>query len=50
MSLFIGGLAFEQGGPALGVDDRLGILAGSTLSGVLGYLTLRLAAARNARD
>ncbi|MCP5347573.1 MAG: Na+/H+ antiporter NhaA [Gammaproteobacteria bacterium] len=41
MSLFIGGLAFEQGGPELGVDDRLGILAGSLLSGTLGYLLLR---------
>ena len=40
--LFIGGLAFEQGGPELGVDDRLGILAGSILSGTLGYLLLRL--------
>jgi len=43
MSLFIGSLAFEQGGPALGVDDRIGILAGSLLSGSLGYLLLRFA-------
>ncbi len=43
MSLFIGSLAFEQGGPALGVDDRVGILAGSLLSGSLGYLLLRFA-------
>ncbi len=41
MSLFIGSLAFEQGGPELGVDDRLGILAGSLLSGSLGFLILR---------
>ena len=47
MSLFIGSLAFQQGGPALGVDDRIGILAGSLLSGVLGYLVLRFAAGRN---
>lgn len=50
MSLFIGSLAFEQGGPALGVDDRIGILAGSLMSGVLGYLVLRLASRRNQAD
>jgi len=41
MSLFVGSLAFEQGGPAYGVDERLGILIGSFLSGVCGYLLLR---------
>ena len=41
MSLFIGSLAFEQGGPDFAVDDRVGILAGSLLSGILGYLVLR---------
>jgi len=41
MSLFIAGLAFESGvGQYLGVD-RLGILAGSLLSAVAGYLWLR---------
>ncbi len=40
MSLFVGSLAFEQGGPNA-VDDRLGILIGSMLSGILGYLVLR---------
>jgi len=40
MSLFIGSLAFEQGGPDYAVDDRLGILAGSLVSGILGYLVL----------
>ncbi|HEY5790235.1 MAG TPA: Na+/H+ antiporter NhaA [Gammaproteobacteria bacterium] len=43
MSLFIGSLAFEQGGPDYAVDDRLGILAGTALSAVLGYLVLRFA-------
>jgi NhaA family Na+:H+ antiporter len=43
MSLFISSLAFQKGGPAIGVDDRIGILAGSLLSGVLGYLVLRWA-------
>jgi len=50
MSLFVGSLAFEQGGPGLGVDDRIGILAGSLLSGVLGYLVLRFASPREAGD
>lgn len=43
MSLFIGSLAFEQaraGGIAL-CDERLGILMGSLLSGVIGYAVLR---------
>ncbi len=41
MSLFIGALAFEHEGPAYAVDVRLGILIGSLLAGILGYLILR---------
>jgi NhaA family Na+:H+ antiporter len=41
MSLFVGSLAFEQGGPDFAVDDRLGILLGSIASGILGYVVLR---------
>jgi NhaA family Na+:H+ antiporter len=41
MSLFISSLAFEQGDPNFVVDDRLGILVGSTLSAVAGYLLLK---------
>jgi NhaA family Na+:H+ antiporter len=41
MSLFISSLAFEQGGSAIAVDDRLGILVGSMASAVLGYAILR---------
>lgn len=41
MSLFIGGLAFEQAGDGNMMDDRLGILIGSLLSGSIGYLYLR---------
>ena len=40
MSLFISSLAFEEGWTNLNAD-RLGILVGSLLSGVLGYLILR---------
>lgn len=41
MSLFIGSLAFEQGGTQANLmNDRLGILVGSMLSAVVGYLYL----------
>ena len=43
MSLFISSLAFEQIGTALAIDDRLGILVGSFLAGITGYLVLRFA-------
>ncbi len=42
MSLFVGSLAFEQGGPDFAVDDRLGIITGSLASGILGYTVLRM--------
>lgn len=48
MSLFVGSLAFEQGGPDYAVDDRLGILLGSLVSGVAGYLVLRFVARSSA--
>ncbi len=43
MSLFIGSLAFEcSGGVCFDmVDERLGILLGSLLSGIIGYLVLK---------
>lgn len=47
MSLFIGGLAFP--GNALLVDEvKLGVLCGSILSGLAGYLVLRFAPRRRA--
>lgn len=42
MSLFISSLAFDQGGPDAIVTDRLGILAGSLVSGIAGYFWLKL--------
>lgn len=39
MSLFIGGLAFGGGSPLF--DERLGIIMGSIISGVAGYLMLK---------
>ena len=41
MSLFIGSLAFEATGLNILFDERLGIIIGSLLSGILGYLVLR---------
>lgn len=41
MSLFIGSLAFETSGVARIFDERLGIIVGSLLSGIVGYLVLR---------
>ncbi|MEM6639981.1 MAG: Na+/H+ antiporter NhaA, partial [Pseudomonadota bacterium] len=42
MSLFIGSLAFEETGVNLLFDERLGIVLGSLVSGILGYVVLRL--------
>jgi NhaA family Na+:H+ antiporter len=42
MSLFIASLAFEQGGAAYLGLERLGILIGSLVSGLLGYAVLRV--------
>jgi NhaA family Na+:H+ antiporter len=41
MSLFIGSLAFEETGVNLLFDERLGIIIGSVISGIAGYLILR---------
>ncbi len=41
MSLFIGSLAFEQTSTLLVFDERLGIIIGSLLSGILGILILK---------
>ncbi len=40
MSLFIGSLAFEETGDNLLFDERVGIIFGSILSAVVGYLVL----------
>lgn len=42
MSLFIGGLAFHENGAQQVFDERLGIIIGSLISGVVGYTVLRL--------
>ena len=41
MSLFIGSLAFEATGVNLLFDERLGILIGSLISGLLGFMILK---------
>lgn len=48
MSLFIGSLAFEETGVNLLFDERLGIIVGSLLSAICGYLLLRATLPRNA--
>jgi NhaA family Na+:H+ antiporter len=46
MSLFIGGLAFPAGDPALQGEVRLGVILGTLLSIAGGMLVLRAASAR----
>ncbi|MBF0280532.1 MAG: Na+/H+ antiporter NhaA [SAR324 cluster bacterium] len=41
MSLFVGSLAFEETGVNLLFDERLGIIAGSLASGIVGFLFLK---------
>jgi NhaA family Na+:H+ antiporter len=41
MSLFIGSLAFEETGVSQIFDERLGIIIGSSISGIVGYMVLR---------
>lgn len=41
MSLFIGSLAFEHGGPDYTTSVRMGIIGGSLLSAIFGYLVLK---------
>ena len=43
MSLFIGTLAFEHGEFDYAAQVRLGVIEGSILSGILGYVVLRIA-------
>jgi NhaA family Na+:H+ antiporter len=40
MSLFVGSLAFEESGVNQLFDERLGIIIGSLLSGIVGYVVL----------
>ena len=48
MSLFIGSLAFEQSVDSPLYQDRLGIVIGSLISGVLGYLVINSALKKSA--
>ena len=49
MSLFVGSLAFENKviDPQMVFDERLGIILGSLLSGVMGYMVLNLTLPKN---
>lgn len=46
MSLFVGSLAFEETGVSMLFDERLGIIVGSLLSGIVGYLVLNSSLAK----
>ena len=50
MSLFVGSLAFEETGVDLLFDEKLGIIAGSLASGLLGYSVLRFSLPAKARE
>lgn len=50
MSLFLASLAFENSGVNMLFDERLGIIVGSILSGVVGYVVLRVALPDRATD
>ena len=43
MSLFIGSLAFQESGINRMFDERFGIIIGSVISGLIGYLILKFA-------
>jgi Na+:H+ antiporter, NhaA family len=50
MSLFIGSLAFDSHGGVATFDERLGIILGSLLSGVVGYLILNYSLSRPVKE
>lgn len=50
MSLFISSLAFAHSGASVALTDRLGILMGSLLSAVVGYLVLHKASKPSAQN
>jgi len=50
MSLFIGSLAFEHGGFSQGAALRIGVIAGSLVSGFCGWLVLHLSLPKTAAD
>ena len=50
MSLFISGLAAEEIGTGEMVDDRLGIMLGSLISALIGYLVLKFSLGAHNRD
>ena len=47
MSLFISSLAFEQSGFGYAMNERMGIIVGSLISAILGYLILRFSSKPN---
>ena len=50
MSLFIASLAFEETGIGYGRPDRLGIIAGSLICGIFGFVVLKLVTRKPATE
>jgi NhaA family Na+:H+ antiporter len=50
MSLFISALAFEDLGVSVAFNERLGIIIGSLVSGIVGYLVLKYSLSRQAKQ
>ncbi|WP_330926634.1 Na+/H+ antiporter NhaA [Candidatus Sororendozoicomonas aggregata] len=50
MSLFIGSLAFSDAGPGYATTDRIGILAGSLISAIVGYMLLRYSGTKSSEN
>jgi len=50
MSLFIGSLALQETGINNVLDERIGIIIGSVISGALGYFILRIALNKNKQN
>jgi NhaA family Na+:H+ antiporter len=48
MSLFMGGLAFEETGVKLVFDQCMGLIIGSLVSGIAGYIVLRFSLSKSA--
>tara|TARA_B110000483_G_scaffold97893_1_gene120147 strand:+ start:964 stop:1125 length:162 start_codon:yes stop_codon:yes gene_type:complete len=48
MNLFMGGLAFEETGVKLVFDQCMGLIIGSLVSGIAGYIVLRFSLSKSA--
>lgn len=47
MSIFVGSLAFDPASSPYAGQDRMGILVGSFLAAIIGYLIMKVASPRD---